>query len=233
VSGEYGPIRSYQRVFRPDRRIYSVEGRSLPVPGGVPLRWLAYWTGALLFVLLLGAGSGTAVLLAAAVGAGLGLSSGGAPGAMLGAGSAALCALVAGFVLGALDWPLRLVVVPAAVATLATQATPDGRRAERFALSWVRLRLGARRRSLGRELPVPGTSGAAELWVEGDGSGVELRRACVLGPACVTFAAPVELRAPAGRGRVYLARRLGWHVRRGPVAERIELRAGERLEVQP
>jgi hypothetical protein len=33
------PIRSYQRIFRPERRIYQIEGRALPVSGGVPLRW--------------------------------------------------------------------------------------------------------------------------------------------------------------------------------------------------
>ena len=36
---EREPIRSYQRIFRPERRIYHLEGRALPVPGGVPLRW--------------------------------------------------------------------------------------------------------------------------------------------------------------------------------------------------
>jgi hypothetical protein len=35
-------IRSYQRIFKPERRICQVEGRSLPVPGGIPLRWLAW-----------------------------------------------------------------------------------------------------------------------------------------------------------------------------------------------
>jgi len=42
MSHGYEPIRSYQRIFRPERRIYQVEGHVLPVPGGVPLRWLAY-----------------------------------------------------------------------------------------------------------------------------------------------------------------------------------------------
>jgi hypothetical protein len=234
MSGESGTIRSYQRVFRPERRIYSVEGRALPVPGGIPLRWLACWTGGLLFVLLLGTGSGAALLIAGACGAAIGLSSGGASGAALGAGSAALSALLAGFLLGALDWPLRLVVVPALVATLASQATPDGRRAERFALSWIRLRLGARRRSLGRELPALGEHArAAELWVEGDESGARLRRARVHGPASVAFAEPVDLRAAGGRRRSHLARRLGWHARRGSVADHVELAAGESLEIRP
>ena len=45
MSDQPAPIRSYQRIFRPERRLYSIEGRVLPVPGGVPLRWLAYAAG--------------------------------------------------------------------------------------------------------------------------------------------------------------------------------------------
>jgi Transposase DDE domain len=67
---EPGLIRSYQRIFRPERRLYQVEGRSLPVPGGVPLRWLGWATGTLLAALVLSSGSATVALLAAA-GAGL------------------------------------------------------------------------------------------------------------------------------------------------------------------
>src|SRR5512144_2326735 len=48
-------VRSYRRVFRVDRRIYRVDRWALPVPGGVPLRGLAYFALALLAVLVLGA----------------------------------------------------------------------------------------------------------------------------------------------------------------------------------
>jgi hypothetical protein len=48
-------VRSYRRVFRVDRRIYRVDRWALPVPGGVPLRGLAYLALALLAVLVLGA----------------------------------------------------------------------------------------------------------------------------------------------------------------------------------
>ena len=62
-------IRSYQRVFRPERRIYSIDGRPLPVPGGVPLRWLAYATGAVIANLLIASGSTTISILIAAAAA--------------------------------------------------------------------------------------------------------------------------------------------------------------------
>lgn len=47
-------IRSYRRVFSVDRRVYKVDRWILPVPGGVPIRGLAYFGGALLVVLVLG-----------------------------------------------------------------------------------------------------------------------------------------------------------------------------------
>ena len=62
-------VRSYQRLFRPDRRIYAVDGRTLPIPGGLPLRWLAAATVILLVVLALAAMSPAIIALAGAVGA--------------------------------------------------------------------------------------------------------------------------------------------------------------------
>lgn len=224
-----GAIRSYQRIFRPERRIYSIEGRPLPVPGGVPLRWLAYASGTLVSAIILSAhSSGVAVLIAGVAG----IAALGAGGRRVAIG-AALCGFlfveVGGWIVAALDWPLRLIVVPAAIATLATQATPDGRAAERFALSWLLLRLTPARRSLGREVPTLGHRDD-ELWVAPDERSPDLRRGRVRGPAHVAFSLPVEQRR---RRRRVIARRLGWHRRRGAVARTVELAAGEVLEVRP
>ena len=46
-------VRSYRRVFRIDRRIYRVDRWMLPVPGGVPLRGVAYFAVALAAILVL------------------------------------------------------------------------------------------------------------------------------------------------------------------------------------
>src|SRR3954451_22089249 len=48
-------IRSYRRVFEVDRRIYRVDRWALPVPGGVPLRAVAYFAIALLAMIAAGA----------------------------------------------------------------------------------------------------------------------------------------------------------------------------------
>src|SRR5918994_7243889 len=117
-------IRSYRRVFEVDRRIYRVDRWALPVPGGVPLRGLAYFAAALGLVVLLGRLPGFAELL------------------------------------GAVSPPLRYVVAPLAVAVLATQATPDGRAAHRFARSWLGVRWRAPRRSAGRRVPPEGAPAA-------------------------------------------------------------------------
>jgi hypothetical protein len=236
VSDEPALIRSYQRIFRPERRLYSIEGRSLPIPGGVPLRWLAFAAGTLLAVLALAARSQTVALLAAG-GAGLaGLSAGGRMGA-LAAGAAALVAVpLSGWALAQLDWPLRLVVLPALVATLATQATPDGRRADSYARSWLALRLAPRRRSLGRALPLAGRRHllSGDLWVAPDERCRTLRRGRVRGPAVATFASPLLVRRGWLRRRRLVARPLGRRRRRrrGAVVDSQELAAGEALEMR-
>jgi hypothetical protein len=229
-------VRSYQRIFRPERRLYQVEGRPLPVPGGVPLRWLGWAAGTLLAVLALAAGSASVAALAAGGAALGGLVAGGRRLALAAAAAAFVAVPAFGFVLGALDWPLRLVVLPALVATLATQATPDGRRADRFAWSWLALRLAPRRRSLGRALPPAGRRQlvGGELWVAACEDWPRLRRGRIRGRAEARFARPVWV----GRGRVR-GRRLAARPLRGPLPRRgvlvgsLELRTGEVVEVRP
>lgn len=234
MSQGHEPIRSYQRIFRPERRIYHLEGHVLPVPGGVPLRWLAYASAALLAVIAFGSGSPAVALGIAIAASAAGLAVGGREGAAL-AGTLSLAATwLAGFALGLLDWPLRLIVIPAAVATLATQATPDGRRADRFAASWLALRLAPRRRSLGRAMPPAGArrGRGAELWVAADEHSPALRRALVRGPVALAFGFPVALSRSALRRRRLVARpaRSGGH---GEAGARLALGEGELLEVRP
>jgi hypothetical protein len=231
------PIRSYQRIFRPERRIYQLEGKRLPVPGGVPLHWLAYATAALLAVLAISSGSVALAAALALLASLAGFLIGGRAGA-LAAGAGAFAAFwIAEFLLGLLDWPLRLVVVPVAVATLATQATPDGRRADRFALSWVVLRLAPRRRSLGRGMPPRGVPQlhTAAVWVAPDEHGSRLRRARLRGPAIAAFAAEVRVRRGGLRqGRLTARPARGRRSRPGELAtERLVVGQGEVLEVRP
>jgi hypothetical protein len=234
VSDGYEPIRSYQRIFRPERRIYSIEGRPLPVPGGVPLRWLAYATAALLLVLALGSGSAAVALTIAAIAGVGGARAGGRVGAVVAALGALAATWIGGLVIGLIAWPLRVVVIPAALATLATQATPDGRRADRFALSWLAVHLAPLRRSLGRALPALGRAHllGGELWVAPDERSPRLRRGRVRGPAIVFFSAPLAVRATRRRRRV--AQAPGRRRRRGEVsARRLALGEGDVLEVRP
>jgi hypothetical protein len=236
VSAWREPIRSYQRIFRPERRIYQIEGRALPVPGGVPLRWLGYASGALVAVLAISSGSATVALLVAIGAAGTGLLVGGRSGA-IGAGAGAFAAFwAAGLLLGLLDWPLRLVVVPIAVATLATQATPDGRHADRFAASWLALRLAPRRRSLGRRLPPAGVAQLRDgaLWVAPDEHAPELRRSRVRGAGTIAFASEVGVRRGGLRQRRLIARLARRRSRRRELAtKRLAVGDGEVLEVRP
>jgi hypothetical protein len=235
VTGAREPIRSYQRIFRPERRIYQIEGRTLPVPGGIPLRWLGYAGAALLAVLGVSSKSATAAILVSLSAGAAGLLLGGRIGGLIAAAGAFAGFWVIGFLFGLLDWPLRLVVVPTAIATLATQATPDGRSADRFALSWLALRLAPRRRSLGRGLPGAGTRQlrGGEVWVAPDEHLPELRRCRIQGAATVAFAAQVRVRRGGLRQRRLIARPVRGRSRPGALeARRIAVGTGELLEVR-
>lgn len=236
MSDQPGPVRSYQRIFSPDRRIYQIEGYALPVPGGVPLRWLGYGVATLLAVIVISARSpGLTALLVAAAGL-AGLVAGGRLAGALSAAAALVAVTFLGVVLGVLDWPLRLLILPGLAATLATQATPDGRPAHRFVASWLLVRVRGRR-SLRRTLPVSdaGRPIHARAWISPDQHAPALRHARVHGPATVRFHDPVLARVRRWPGRGQLARPVSERRRgeRDIVVDSVELTAGERLELRP
>ena len=234
MSDTSAPIRSYQRIFRPDRRIYQIDGRRLPVPGGVPLDWLAWAAGALVAVLAL---SQRSLILAALVGAVSALLSGGARGPLgaVIAGAAGFAGtLAAGVLLGWLDWPLRLVIAPAMLATFAGQVSPDGRPAHRYLTSWVAVRLRASRRSLDRPLPADGETRmwAPQVWVAPDHHSPVLQRGRVQGPARLVFGRPVVV-IPR-RGRQIVRPAAGHRMRQGErKVEVLELAPEQIAELRP
>jgi hypothetical protein len=228
------PVRSYQRIFRPERRLYQIDGHPLPIPGGVPLMWLAWAAGSLAVVLALSAGSST-LLVALALGGGVyGAVTGGWPVAALAGFTVFVSAYAAGVLLGALDWPLRLVVLPVAAATFAGQSTPDGRPAHRYLLARVRLWLSPARSSLGRPVAADGRVEvwAPEVWVAPDHHAAVLRAGRVHGPARLEFREAVVVSRARRRHVVRPAE--GHRLRDGEtLAEVIVLGAGQVVEVRP
>lgn len=221
-------VRSYARLFKPERRIYSVEGHRLPIPGGVPLRWLGWAAAGLLAALALSSRALLLSMLLAGAVALIARSCGSDRTTMLTAAVAtAGGAQVVGYMLGTLGWPIRLLVLPAALATIATQATPDGRPAARYARSWLLLQLRPVRRTLGRAAGVDADALAVDLAVAPDHHG-GLRRARIIGPARVSFTVPVALRQ---RRRGRLIARPATEDAGGDRAV-LELAAGARLEVR-
>jgi hypothetical protein len=199
----------------------------------VPLRWLGWALGTVVAILAVGSGS-LFVPAAAAVAAGAGgLAIRDRTAGLLAAAAAAAGTLILGVFLGALDWPLRLVVAPMVVATAATQATPDGRRPARFALSWVGLRLAPSRRSLGRGLLAADVRhGTGEgIWIAPRAKGPRLRHARLTGPGPVGFVSPVVLRRRLRGGLV--VREPGLFSRRDRLRHRVVLEEGQTLEVRP
>ncbi len=233
MSDSSHPIRSYQRIFRPDRRIYQIDGRRLPVPGGVPLEWLAWAFFALVAILVLGQRSIVLALVLGAVGALLGASAHGWTGALIAAVAGVVLTLLAGVLLDWLDWPLRLIIAPATVATLAGQASPDGRPAHRYLSSWVAFRLRASRHSLDKVLPPDGERRvwAPRVWVAPDEHSPVLHHGRVRGPARLVFGRPVVV--TPSRGRFVARPAEGHRMRRGERrAEVIELGEGQVVEVR-
>jgi hypothetical protein len=225
-------VRSYQRLFSPDRRIYAIDGRTLPVPGGVPLRWLGHATAIILAELVL-AGLHPIVI---ATGAGLAYMSAARLGrrreGLVLAAAATVVLLAAGLVVGVVDWPLRLVVLPAVLATALTQIGPDGRSVHRHVLALARVRIAGSRR-LGDAMPAPGRR-RLELAIA-VGADVHQPRLCrgrVIGPCRLRFAEPVLI---VGRYRrpARLVPVAGERRRRGPMVDALDVAAGETVEVRP
>jgi hypothetical protein len=227
-------IRSYQRIFRPDRRIYQVDGRRLPVPGGVPLEWLGWAFASLVGVLVLSQRSILFAVVLAGIGGVLGASAHGWRGGTLAAVVGFLATLLVGVLLGWLDRPLRLLIAPGMIATLAGQAAPDGRPAHRYLRSWLALQMRAARRSLDTPVPAEGEVHvwAPRVWVAPDQHSPVLHHGRVRGPARLVFAHAVV--AIPSRGRIVVRRAEGHKLRRGErLAEVIELGVGQVLEVRP
>jgi hypothetical protein len=226
-------IRSYQRIFKPDRRIYQIDGRRLPIPGGLPLNWLAWAASSLLLVLVVSERSLLFTLAAACVAACFGASARGGRGAAVAAAVAACGVQVGGVLLGWVDWPLRLLVLPGLVATAAGQISPDGRSAHRYLASRVLLRLRVARRSLERPV-LPDDREvvwAPRVWVAPDCHSPVLHHGRVTGPARVVFGREVVLTPRRGRHVVRPA--AGHRMReRDLLVEVVELGRGQVLEIR-
>ncbi len=233
MSDSVHPIRSYQRIFKPDRRIYQIDGRRLPVPGGVPLEWLCWAFCSLIGVLVLSQRSIVIAGILAALVALVAGSSHGAIGAVIGGLAGLVAALIAGVALDWLDWPLRLLVMPGMIATLAGQSSPDGRPTHRYLTSLAALRLRATRRTL------DGAIGSEEerlwaprVWIAPDQHSPVLHHGRVRGPARLVFAHRVV--AIPGRGRLIIRRAEGHRMRSGErLCEVVELAEGQVAEVRP
>lgn len=225
-------VRSYQRLFVPDRRIYAIDGRTIPVPGGVPLRWLGYAAATTAILLLIGGRHPVVIAAGAAVAyrsaARLGRQRAGVRRAVV----TATALVAASVVVDVVDWPLRFVVLPAVAASALTQLAPDGRSVPRYLISLARVRVAGRRR-LGAPLPISGAEQpiAPRVVVVPDADRPTLGRARITGPCRLVLAEPVLIRR-GRRGRrlvpVATERR-----RRGVMVDALVLERGERVEVRP
>jgi hypothetical protein len=227
------PVRYYRRAARqPRQRVYRRGGRRLAVLSRwVSFEWLAWAFAALVLVLVL---SQRSIVFALVTGAIVAILSAGAHGrqSMLRTGAAGFAVtLLAGEVLGWVAWPLRLVVLPAILATLARYASPDDRPAHRLLTGWVSARLSEG--DPAREPPgAEGGVWAPQVWVAPDEGSPVLHYGRVHGPARLVFAWPVVV--VVGRGRLIIRPAYGHQLRPGEyLAEVVELQDGQVAEIRP
>lgn len=229
------PVRSYRRIFRVDRRIYQIEGRQLPLPGGVPLRFFIWFAAAEITVIMLRTGALPFTAMAVAAGALVGRGRAGTVGAVIGAALGWAAFTVASFAIGLLSAPLAFFIVPLGIGVISLQAEPDGRQPHRFVVSWVRWQTTPHRRAAGRAVPAVGarSSYRPECWIAPDFRNPTLRKADVLGPTEVTFRDPIRVtrrrrgatvtaHPPARRGR-----------RAKSTVTTVTVGAGETLKIRP
>jgi hypothetical protein len=214
--------------------VYAIDGRRLPVPGGVPLEWLCWAFCSLIAVLVLSQRSFVVAGIVAALVGLLAASPHGWTGAVLGVLAGFVATLLAGVALDWLDWPLRLLVVPGMIATLAGQSSPDGRPAHSYLTSLAALRLRATRRTLDGAIGAEHLERlwAPQVWVAPDQHSPVLHHGRVKGPARLVFAHRVV--AVPGRGRLIIRRADGHRMRAGErLCEVVELADGQVVEVRP
>ena len=133
--------------------------------------------------------------------------------------------------MGWVAWPLRLVVLPAILATLARYASPDGRPTHRLLTGWISALL--REGSAARERPdaTVGEGWVPQVWVAPDEGSPVLHYGRVQGPARLVFARPVVV--VLGVGRLILRPAYGHQLRAGEyIAEVVELEDGQVAEIR-
>jgi hypothetical protein len=199
---------------------------------GVLFEWLAWAFGALVLVLVLSQRSVVFALVLGAIGGLLGVSSHGRRGAAYAGTAIFLGTLLVGTVLGWVAWPLRLVLLPAILATLARQASPDGRPAYRLISSWVRDKLRANTHPPRQPAGGDGVVWAPQVWIAPDECSPVLHYGRVRGPARLVFGWPVVV--VMGHGRLVIRPAHGHWIRPGEyVAEVVELDDGQVAEIRP
>jgi hypothetical protein len=138
----------------------------------------------------------------------------------------ALTTPVLGNVIGFFGFLPTIVILPVAVAYVATRVAPDGRKTERFAVGFVTHWFRHKRHAGARQIPREGDAVKVEgkvrtLW---DMDSPVMRRGRVTGPATVRFHTPVEL-GLNWRGK--------WNARPDGTVRVHDVPASETIEVRP
>ncbi len=227
-------IHSYRRIFRVDKRVYSVQGRQLPFPGGIPLRILGWIAVAEALIVVLYLQSTVFAVIFALVGALAGWRRGRITGVLAGAVVGWASYVVLGFVFHIVPWEVTFVAIPAAIAGVSIRAEPDGRSPHRYAASWITWQLSPRRWSADGSVPAIDSTHTyrPSCPIAPDWRTPRLHRAEIRGPSTVTFRDPMRVRK-LGVGRKDLLARPARRTRRGQTLAIVTLTEGQTMRVLP
>jgi len=234
-------LRSYRRVFNIDRRIYSIEGRQVPIPGGIPLRFVGWLLASLLGMLMLRSGSTMVLLLVVVVAGLIGNRRNGWPGATVGAVMGWAGFTVLSFGLSLIGPVVAFFVIPFAFAMFSLTAEPDGRPPHRFALSYIGWQMAPRRTDLQSSVAAVGETRsyrASECYIAPDWRSPVLRAGRFKGEGELTFDRGARVRRVrrmplVRRSNRYVIRPADSRLRGSEVVANLSLAAGEQAEVRP
>lgn len=234
-------LRTYRRVFNIDRRIYSIEGHQVPVPGGIPLRFIGWLLASVLAIAMLRSGSPIVLLLVVIVAGLIGKRRAGWPGAAIGAVLGWAGLTVVAFALSLLAASIVFFVLPFGLAMFSLTAEPDGRPPHRFALSFLAWQMAPSRTDGQIGVAAIGETRsyrASECYIAPDWRSPVLRAGTFKGEGEISFDRGARVRRrrllfARRRSNRYVIRPPESRLRRSRVVANLTLEPGEEAEVRP
>ncbi|MBA2523106.1 MAG: hypothetical protein H0V25_07200, partial [Solirubrobacterales bacterium] len=212
----------------------------MPIPGGIPLRFIGWLFASLLVMVMLRSGSNIVMLLVIVIAGLIGRRRDGWPGAAVGAVMGWAGFTVLSFALSLIGPIVAFFVIPFALTMFSLTAQPDGRPPHRFALAYIGWQLAPRRTDGHTGVAAVGemrSFRASECYVAPDFCSPVLRAGIFTGEGEITFDRGARIRRlrrlPLVRPTTrYLVRSADSRLWRSQVVGSLTLEQGDQAEVR-